>query len=97
MALIGWDSAAYKCRSRDNWLGWTEEQKQQHLKYIAKNQRFLILPGVHIPNLASKVLALNLMHLPADWQAVHGHPVLLAETFVDHHRFRGTCYRAGGW
>ena len=65
---------------------------------LANNARFLILPTVgHVPNLASRVLALNLRRLSADWQRVHGHPLLLAETFVDQARFTGACYRAANW
>jgi len=97
VALIGWGSAALKSRHREKWVGWSQEQKTQRLKFIANNQRFLILPGIQIENLASKVLALNMKRLPADWLATHGHTVLIAETFVDHSRFTGTCYRAAGW
>lgn len=60
-------------------------------------QRFLILPGVRVKNLASKVLALNVRRLSGDWQASFNHPLLLAETFVDERRFAGTCYLAAGW
>jgi hypothetical protein len=28
---------------------------------------------------------------------VYGHPVLIAETFVDIGRFTGTCYKAANW
>jgi hypothetical protein len=69
----------------------------QRLLFIANNSRFLILPEAHHPNLASRVLSLNLRRLSADWQAVHGHEVLLAETFVDPQRFTGACYRAANW
>lgn len=64
---------------------------------MANNQRFLILPGVSVKNLTSRVLALNCRRLSADWEAVYGHPLLMVETFVDHSRFAGTCYRAAGW
>lgn len=67
------------------------------MKYIANNQRFLILPGAKIQNLASKTLSLNLKRLAVDWEAVYGHPILLAETFVDLSRFNGTCYLAANW
>ena len=97
VALLGWGNAAFKCGPRDKWLGWTQEQQFKRLRYIVNNQRFLILPGMHIPNLASKVLAANVRRLSADWQAVYNHHVLLAETFVDHARFAGTSYRAAGW
>lgn len=97
VALLGWGSAALKCGPRDHWIGWERALQWRRLHLIANNVRFLILPGKHEPNLASRVLALNLKRLSRDWEVVHGHPVLLAETFVDSSRFRGTCYRAAGW
>ncbi len=97
LALIGWGAAALKCSPRDRWINWSEERKHERLQYIANNQRFLILPGVSIKNLASRALALNAKRLSADWEAVYGHPVIMVETFVDHSRFQGACYRAAGW
>jgi hypothetical protein len=97
IALLGWGSAALKCAPRDQWIGWDRGLQFRRLKLIANNVRFLILPGCHEPNLASRLLALNLKRLSSDWQQYFGHPVLLAETFVDGSRFRGTCYRAAGW
>jgi hypothetical protein len=97
VALLAWAAAAFKCGPRDAWIGWDEALKARRLHLVANNVRFLILPGVHRPNLASQVLARNLRRLSADWQARYGHPVLLVETFVDGARFRGTCYRAAGW
>jgi hypothetical protein len=97
IALLGWGSAALKCAPRDQWIGWDRGMQFRRLKLIANNVRFLILPGCHESNLASRLLALNLKRLSSDWQQYFGHPVLLAETFVDGSRFRGTCYRAAGW
>jgi len=97
LALIGWQGAALKCQARDEWIGWVEVLQYQRLHLIANNTRFLILPGVRMANLASRVLSLNLRRLSRDWEAVHGHPVLLAETFVDVSRFVGGCYRAANW
>lgn len=97
VALLGWASPAFKCGVRDTWIGWTKEQQWQRLKYVANNVRFLILPDVCIPNLASRALSLNCRRLSSDWQAVYGHPIVLAETFVDPERFLGTCYRAANW
>lgn len=96
-ALLGWQAAALKCRPRDRWIGWPPVLHYQRLHLIANNCRFLILPEGQLPNLASRVLSLNLTRLSADWQAVHGHPVLLAETFVDPDRFTAACYRAANW
>lgn len=97
VALLVWGSAVLKSRCREQWIGWSLEQKTERLKYVVNNQRFLILPGIQINNLASKLLALNTKRLSSDWEVAYGHPVLIAETFVDHSRFTGTCYRAAGW
>ena len=97
VALIGWGASAFKSGHREKWIGWSQEQKAKRLIFVVNNQRFLILPGIQIKNLASKVLALNTKRLPSDWLAIHGHLALLAETFVDHSRYAGTCYRAAGW
>jgi hypothetical protein len=97
VGLLGWCAAALKCQARDRWIGWPEMVQWQHLPLVVNNARFLLLPGERIANLASRVLALNLRRLSRDWQAAHGHPVWLAETFVDPRRFSGTCYRAAGW
>ncbi len=97
VALLGWGSAALKCGVRDRWIGWDRALQWRRLHLVVNNVRFLILPGWNQPNLASRVLALNVKRLSQDWEICHGHPVLLAETFVDGARFRGTCYRAAGW
>lgn len=97
VALLGWSSAAYKSHHRDQWIGWSEEQRHQRLSFIANNSRFLILPNIRVKNLASKILSLNTKRLSDDWQASYGHPIILTETFIDHSRFSGACYRAAGW
>jgi len=97
LALLAWQGAALKCRARDQWIGWPPVLQYRRLAFIANNSRFLILPDVQAPNLASRILSLNLRRLSADWQAVHGHELLLAETFVDPQRFTGACYRAANW
>ncbi len=90
VALLVFGAAAYALRGRDEWIGWTVEQRRARLNFIAQNRRFLILPGCREKNLASRVLGLCTKRLAVDWQAAHGHPVLLAETFVDPQRFEGT-------
>jgi len=97
VALLSWSWAAMKCGVRDRWIGWEESLKWKRLKHVLNNTRFLILPGIRIRNLASKVLSLNLKRLSRDWEKIYGYPVILAETFVDPFRFQGTCYKAGGW
>ena len=97
VALLGWSAGAFKVGARDAWIGWTPEQQFRRLHLVANNTRFLILPGLHGGNLASRVLSLSLRRLSADFEAARGHPVLVAETFVDPSRFAGTCYRASNW
>jgi hypothetical protein len=95
LALVGWGAAALKSRFREAYIGWDEKTKYRRLHLVANNVRFLILPRV--PHLASSVLGANIRRLSRDWQQRYGHPILLAETFVDLNRFAGTCYRAANW
>ena len=97
LALVGWNAAAWKSRHREAYVGWDTRTKQQRLRFVANNSRFLILPWVCVPHLASSVLGANLRRLSADWVERYGHRILLVETFVDLERFRGTCYRAANW
>lgn len=97
VALVGWGASAFKNSPRDRWIGWTQDQHYKRLQYIANNSRYLIFPWVQIPNLASKVLGLTLRRLSSDWLSRYGHPIVLAETFIDLDRFAGTCYKAAGW
>jgi hypothetical protein len=97
LALLGWASAAFRAPLRDAYVGWDEPTKRRRLHLVTNNVRFLILPWIHVRHLASRLLALNLRRLSADWQRRWNHPVLLAETFVDTTRHRGTCYRAANW
>ena len=97
VALLGWGSAAWSNGHRDRMIGWTIPQRARRLGYLANNLRFLILPGIRLPHLASKVLALCLHRLSSDWENRYGHPVVFVETFVDPSRFAGTCYRAAGF
>ena len=97
LALIGWHAGAFKLKARDRWIGWLPEQQFRRLHLIANNARFVILPGCGAANLASRVLGLSLRRVSDDFRAVHGHPILIAETFVDRSRFTGACYRAANW
>jgi hypothetical protein len=98
LALLGWSAAAYHIRARDQWIGWTDNQRRARLQLVANNARFCVLaaPGQY-PNLASRAMALNLACLSSDWQAAYGHPIVLGESFVDTQLFRGTAYKASGW
>ena len=98
VAWLGWAAAALRNGARDQYLGWDREQKARRLHLVVNNVRFLMLPAAAGAGVrASQVLAANVRRLSTDWQVAHGHRVLLAETFVDRQRFRGTCYRASNW
>jgi len=94
-ALFG--SAAWKCAARDAWIGWDRGRREANLGFLTNNTRFLVLPWVTVPHLASHLLATLARRVRADWQAKYGHPVHALETFVESDRFKGTCYRAANW
>ena len=97
LGVLVFCAAARRLRPRDQWIGWSEEQRRRRLPLIAGNARFLLLPHKTFPNLASKTLRLVLARLSDDWLSRYGHPVLLVETFVDPAHFTGTLYTASGW
>jgi hypothetical protein len=97
MACLAWSSAPRHLGSRDRYIGWSAEARRRNIRLIAYNTRFLILPWVQIPHLASHILGRAVLTLSRDWEQMYGHPVYFAETFIDPGRFRGTCYRAANW
>ena len=97
VALLCFAAAAWKTQPRDRFIGWTPEQRQQQLHLVVNNARFLILPWVRCPNLASTILARAARRLPQDWKLHYGYRPALLETFVELSRFQGTCYRAANW
>ena len=97
LAVMVFGAAAWKVAARDQFIGWSDPQRRARLGWITNQQRFLILPWVKVPHLASHLLALALERLSVDWQSRYGHPVWLVETFVNEERFAGTAYRAAGW
>ena len=96
-ALLVWGAAVPHNAPRDRYIGWDPSTRARMLPWVVNNRRFLVLPWIRLPHLASRVLGANLRRLSQDWQSVYGHKVLLAETFVDSTRFAGTCYRASNW
>jgi hypothetical protein len=97
VAVMIFGAAAWKVGARDQFIGWSVAQRQARLSCVVNQQRFLILPWVRVPHLASHLLALSLRRLSADWQHRYGHAVWLVETFVEEERFAGTSYKAAGW
>ena len=97
LACLAWSSAPRHLGSRDRYIGWSAEARQCNIRFIAYNTRFLILPWVTVPHLASHLLGRIARRLSVDWQSVYGHPIYFVETFIDPQRFAGTCYRAANW
>ena len=97
VALLDWGPSALKLGERDQWIGWTSQQRAQRLSLVAMNRRFLVLGETRMPNLASRSLALATRELPRHWKSKHGYSPVLAETFSDIEQFEGTCYKAAGW
>jgi hypothetical protein len=97
VALLSWGAAALRNGPRDRYVGWDDATRKANLHRVVNNARFLILARARRPHLASQILAANLRRLSRDWEKTYGHPIVLAETFVDVSRFLGTCYRASNW
>ena len=97
IACLAWSSAPRHLGSRDRFIGWSAEARRCNLHFLAYNTRFLILPWVEVPHLASHLLGRMAKRLSEDWERLYQHPIYFLETFVDPERFRGTCYRAANW
>jgi Druantia protein DruA len=97
VACVGWSSAPRQLNLRDQFVGAPKEAYRHHLQLIAYNTRYLILPWIRVPHLASHLLGRIARRISADWQALYHHPIHLLESFVDIERFKGTCYRAANW
>jgi len=97
LALATWSAAALHLKARDGFIGWSEEQRRRRLPLVVNNSRLLVLPSCQCPNLISRFMKLMLARLSADWDQNWGHPLALAETFVDPHLYQGTAYKASGW
>jgi Domain of unknown function (DUF4338) len=97
IACLAWSSAPRHLASRDRYIGWSAEARRRNIRFLAYNTRYLILPWVRVPHLASHILGKMTCQLSRDWERMYGHPVYFAETFIDPGRFRGTCYRAANW
>lgn len=97
LGLSSWCACARHLKHRDTFIGWNPEQCRSRRALVANNARFLILPGLHLPNLASRFMKLVLQRLSSDWQERFKHPIAMVETFVDPEQFRGTTYQCSGW
>lgn len=97
LSCVLFGAAAWTVRPRDEHIGWTHDQRARKLQWVTNNTRFLVLPWVRVPNLASHILSRICRQLRSDWNERYGHPISAVETFVDCARFRGTCYKAANW
>jgi hypothetical protein len=97
IACLALSSAPRHLGCRDRFIGWDLQARQRNIHLIAYNTRFLILPWVEVPHLASHLLSRMATRISGDWERMYAHPIHLLETFVDPQRFRGTCYRAANW
>jgi hypothetical protein len=97
VALLDWGPATWKLADREEWIGWTLQQKAERLGLVVLNRRFLVLGKTRMPNLASRSLALAIKALPEHWEQAYGYKPLLAETFSDIEQFEGTCYKVSNW
>jgi hypothetical protein len=97
VACLAWSSAPRHLKLRDRYLGWSDEARERNIHLLAYNTRFLILPWIRVPHLASHILGRVAKIVSQDWQRIYAHPIYWLETFVDTSRFAGTCYRAANW
>ncbi len=97
LGALSFSSAAWRVSCRDDYIGWTDMQRIANLALVLNNSRFLILPWIQIPNLASRILGAIVPQVSRDWEARYGRRPVLLETFVERDRFRGTCYKAANW
>ncbi len=97
LACLLFGAAAWQTEPRDTFIGWPHETRKANLDFIVNNNRFLILPWVKIPHLASHLLGAISRRIQNDWTNKYNHPVYLLETFVQKDRFKGTSYKAANW
>jgi hypothetical protein len=97
LACVVFGAAAWQCAVRDQWIGWSKEQRAQRLSGMVNNTRFLIFPWIHVSHLASHILGCIRRQIASDWRGKYRQPLFVLETFVDRERFAGACYRAANW
>jgi hypothetical protein len=97
IACLLFGSAAWKTAPRDLFIGWSRELREENINFITNNTRFLILPQIRVPHLASHILGCIMRRIQKDWRSKYAHPIYMIETFVERDLFKGTCYKAANW
>jgi hypothetical protein len=97
VACFALSSAPRHLGPRDRFIGWSKEARKANIRFLAYNTRFLVLPWVRVPHLASHLLGRMARRVSSDWDAIYGHPILYLESFISPSRHAGTCYRAANW
>jgi len=97
LSCLLFGSAAWKIAARDNFIGWNADTRKTNLNLLTNNMRFLILPWVKVPHLATHILGKVARRIRKDWIKRYSHPIYMLETFVEKERFRGICYQAANW
>jgi hypothetical protein len=97
LGAVAFSSATWRLAAREQWIGWSDRARRANLGRVILNSRFLVLPTVEVPNLASHVLGQALGQVGPDWSGRYGVEPVLVETFVDPQHYRGTSYQAANW
>lgn len=97
LGCLLFSGAAKAITPRDQWIGWSPNERLRNLGFVVNNNRFLIFPWVKVRYLASHVLGKVVRALAQDWQKRWNYQPVLLETFVDPQYFAGTCYQAANF
>ena len=97
LGAFGFGPPAYHLECRDQWIGWSALARQQNRGKVLGLSRFLLRPGLRVPNLASQCYGLVLGQVARDWQERYGVKPVLVETYVDRVRQHGVSLAASNW
>lgn len=97
LGCLLFSGAAKALRKRDQWIGWSQQERLRNLGFVVNNGRFLIFDWVNVRYLASHVLGQAIRRIRRDWQQRWGYRPVLLESFVDPRYFEGSCYRAANF
>ena len=93
---LGFGSASFQLRSRDEWIGWTADQRGANITQLICNHRFLLLPGLRVPGLASQALSMATARVAQDWEDRYSVRPRAAYTHIGFGH-DGYSYHCAGW